>query len=131
MYNLWIVVIVLAIIEIAVLVLHFMVQRREWYDVEDATSGALFLFTVLLTVVIILAITNPLDATKTVNSLLAERDALQNLFENREDLDKIYITQRVVEYNKEVARIIGKVKSLGNWSAYAFTDYELLTFIEI
>lgn len=131
MYNLWIIVIVLAIIEIVLLVLHLMAKKLDSYDIEDATSGALFLFTILLTIVIFLAITNPLDATTRVNALIVEKDTLQNLFENREDLDKIHITQRVVEYNKEVAKIIGEVKSFGNWSAYAFTDYELLTFIEI
>ena len=126
MYNLWIVVIVLAIIEIVLIVL---MSKNLLEPVVGGIVG--FLLIMFIVALIMFAIIDPIIATNKVNALLVERDALQNLFENREGLDKIYITQRVVEYNKEVARIIGKVEALGNWSAYAFTDYELLTFIEI
>ena len=132
MYNLWIIVIVLAIIEVVLLVLNLMAKSLNWFAFDDmGTEIVLFLGVIALVVVICMALVSPLIATTEVNALLAERDTLQNLFENREDLDKIYITQRVVEYNKEVARIIASANSCGNWSAYAFTNYELLTFIEI
>ena len=129
MYNLWFIVIVLAIIEIVLIVL----EKKEIFELGyDFLPSLVFsLITIALVVLIVVAIVNPIVATNKVGALLAERDTLQILFENREDLDKSYITERVVEYNKEVARIIGSAKSLGNWSAYAFTDYELLTFIEI
>lgn len=127
MYNLWIVTIIVAVIEIVLIVL--LVR-----GVLDDDAWVVIIFTVLAIVTPVLiafSIVDPIVATNKVDALLVERDALLNLFENREDLDKIAITQRVVEYNKEVARILGKVKSLGNWSPYAVTDYELLTFIEI
>lgn len=127
MYNLWIVAIIVAVIEIVLIVL--LVR-----DVLDDDALVVIIFTVLAIVaplLIAFSIVDPIMATSEVDALLVERDALLNLFENREDLDKIYITQRVVEYNKEVARIIGKVKAFGNWSPYAVTDYELLTLIEI
>lgn len=129
MYNLWIIVIVLAIIEIVLIVL----SARHIFELGyDFLPSLVFsLITIALVVLIIVATVNPIVATNKVGALLAERDTLQILFENREDLDKSYITERVVEYNKEVARIIGSAKSLGNWSPYTFTDYELLTFIEI
>lgn len=129
MYNLWIVVIVLAIIEIVLIVLSAMHIFELGYDFLP--SLVFSLITIALVVLIIVATVNPIVATNKVGALLAERDALLNLVEHREDLDKIYITQRVVEYNKEVARITGKVNTLGDWSPYTFTDYELLTFIEI
>ena len=129
MYNLWIIVIVLAIIEIVLIVL----EKKEIFEFgyDILPTVVIVLLTIALVVLIVVSITFPIRATAEVNALIAERDTLLNLFENREDLDKIYITQRVVEYNKEVARIIGNVKAFGNWSPYAFTDYELLTFIEI
>ena len=72
-----------------------------------------------------------MDAAKEVNALIREGEVLQKLADNREDFDKLYVTERVVAYNKQVATILGSVEAKGNWSCYYFSNYDQLQYIEL
>lgn len=129
MYNLWILAIIIAVALVALIVLRLALKDK--YDFEDNADIVLFVGAFALIFVTIVAFGTQLTAVETVNGLMIERDLLANLLDEQESFDKIAITQRIVEYNHELAQIIANVKSFGNWSPYTFTDYELLTFIEI
>ena len=129
MYNLWIVAIIIAVALVALIVLRLALKDK--YDFEDNADIVLFVGAFALIFVTIVAFGTQLTAVETVNGLMIERDLLANLLDEQESFDKIAITQRIVEYNHELAQIIANVKAFGNWSPYTFTDYELLTFIEI
>lgn len=129
MYNLWIVAIIIAVMLVALIVLRLALKDK--YDFEDNTYIVIFVGAFALIFVTIVAFGTQLTAVETVNGLMIERDLLANLLDEQESFDKIAITQRIVEYNHELAQIIANVKSFGDWSPYTFTDYELLTFIEI
>ena len=131
MYNLWIVAIVVGILLVATIVLHFVAKKKYWSDVEDGCFVMMLLLSVAFAASITVGIALLIEANQTVMTLTLERDLLVNLLEGQEGFDKIAITQRIVEYNHELAQIIANVKSFGDWSPYTFTDYELLTFIEI
>lgn len=143
MYNLWIITIILAVAGIAGIVAIWVLYERErdaattWremLDVED-TEGSRFFVSAMIVIAILAlvfaSIAGPIKAKMNVNELLHEGEALQSLVDGREGLDKPYILERVVEYNKQVSEILAKVKVRGRWSPYYFTDYELLKCIEI
>lgn len=132
MYGLWIITIIIGVLGGSMLIIGSVMHHDDswwWYDhvlFTVITVALIVAFTILLLCSIFL----PMDAAKEVNALIHEGEALQKLADNREDLDKLYITERVVQYNKQVAAILGSVEAKGNWSCYYFSNYDQLQYIE-
>lgn len=131
MYNLWFIAIVLAGLFVGIGVIGIALKDRFDFCNDENLSLMLNVVTFALLVVVSIALVTSLAATATVNELIMERDILVKLLEVEDGLDRIAITERVMQYNHQVTKIISKVNTLGDWSPYTFTDYELLTFIEI
>lgn len=131
MYNLWSIVIVLVGLFVGIGVIGIALKDRFDFCNDENLSLMLNVVTFTLLVVVTIALVTSIAATSTVNELIMERDLLVKLLEVEDGLDRIAITERVMEYNHQVTQIISKVNTLGDWSPYTFTDYELLTFIEI
>lgn len=134
MYNLWFIAIVLAGLSVGIGVIH--IALKDHFDFCNDENCSLMLIVryvaiFALLVVVFIALVTSIAAIETVNGLIMERDLLVKLLEVEDGLDRIAITERVMEYNHQVTKIISKVNTLGDWSPYTFTDYELLTFIEI
>lgn len=142
MYNLWIITIILAVAGIAGIVAIWVSFKREYerspwdwessYDDAYETNWVLSGFIVaIIMVFVFVSIFGPINARNYVNELIIEGEALQSLVDGREGLDKPYVMERVVVYNKQVSKILAKVKTHGRWSRYYFTNYELLKCIEL
>lgn len=131
MYNLWFIAIVLVGLFVGIGVIGIALKDRFDFCNDENLSLMLNVVTFTLLVVVTIALVTSIAATSTVNELIMERDLLVKLLEVEDGLDRIAITERVMEYNHQVTQIISKVNTLGDWSPYTFTDYELLTFIEI
>lgn len=142
MYNLWIITIILAVAGIAGIVALWISFKREYeessfvfdYDYDDAYATNWVLSGFILAIIMVfvfVSIFGPINARNYVNELIIEGEALQSLVDGREGLDKPYIMDRVVVYNKQVSKILAKVKTHGRWSRYYFTHYELLKCIEL
>lgn len=133
MYNLWFIVIGLAAVVILLFVLWVKgMDNSEYFTDRDNFFGwTTFLLFSLLIVFIVMSIINPAESRAEVNALISEGETLQNLMDNRVGLDKLSVTERVIEYNRKVSELLGKIKAWGRWSPYYFTDYELLKTIEI
>ena len=130
MYNLWFIAIVLVGLFLGIGVLR--IALKDHYFCNDENLSLMInVVTFALLVVVSIAIVTSIAATGTVNELIMERDILVKLLEVEDGADKIAITERVMEYNHQVTKIISEVNTLGDWSPYTFTDYELLTLIEI
>lgn len=131
MYNLWFIAIVLAGLSVGIGVIR--IALKDHYDFCNDENFSLMLNVVIFAfwAVVLIALVTSIAAIGTVNELIMERDLLVKLLEVEDGLDRIAITERVMEYNHQVTKIISAVNTLGDWSPYAFTDYELLTFIEI
>ena len=132
MYGLWIITIIIGVLGGSMLIIGSAMHYHNSYWWDDhigftiVTAGLIFIFLILLLCSIFL----PMDAAKEVNALIHEGEALQKLADNREDFDKLYVTERVVAYNKQVAAILGSVEAKGNWSCYYFSNYDQLQYIE-
>lgn len=131
MYNLWFIAIVLGGLFLGIGVIGIALKDRFDFCNDENLSLMLNVVTFALLVVVTIALVTSVAATATVNELIMERDLLVKLLEVEDGLDRIAIVERVMEYNHQVTQIISKVNTLGDWSPYTFTDYELLTFIEI
>lgn len=144
MYNLWIITIILAVAGIAGIVALWVSFERaygsgrspcEWESsYDDAYETAWTLSGIIVAIIMVFvfgSIFGPINARNYVNELMFEGEALQSLVDGREGLDKPYVMERVVHYNKQVSKILAKVKTHGRWSRYYFTDYELLKCIEL
>ena len=131
MYNLWFIAIVLVGLSVGIGVLH--IALKDHYDFCNDKNFSLMLnvVTFALLSVVTIALVKSIVAIETVNELIMEHDLLVKLLEVEDGLDRIAITERVMKYNHQVTKIISQVNTLGDWSPYTFTDYELLTFIEI
>ena len=132
MYGLWIITIIIGVLGGSMLIIGSAMHYHNSYWWEDhvlftiVTTGLIVIFIILLLCSIFL----PMDAAGEVNALIREGEALQKLADNREDFDKLYVTERVVAYNKQVAAILGSVEAKGNWSCYYFSNYDQLQYIE-
>lgn len=131
MYNLWFIAIVLVGLFLGIGVIVIALKDRFDFCNDKNISLMLNIMTFALLVVVSIAIVTSIAATGTVNELIMERDILVKLLEVEDGADRIAITERVMKYNHQVTKIISAVNTLGDWSPYTFTDYELLTFIEI
>lgn len=131
MYNLWFIAIVLVGLFLGIGVIGIALKDRFDFCNDENLSLMLNVVTFALLVVVTIALVTSIVATATVNELIMERDLLVKLLEVEDGLDRIAIVERVMKYNHQVTQIISKVNTLGDWSPYTFTDYELLTFIEI
>lgn len=131
MYNLWFIAIVLGGLFLGIGVIGIALKDRFDFCNDENLSLMLNVVTFALLVVVTIALVTSVAATATVNELIMERDLLVKLLEVEDGLDRIAIVERVMKYNHQVTQIISKVNTLGDWSPYTFTDYELLTFIEI
>lgn len=133
MYNLWFIAMGLAAVVILLIVLWVkgMDDSAYFTDRDDFFGCTTFLISALLIAFIIVSIINPAESRAEVNALISEGETLQNLMDNRVGLDKLSVTERVIEYNRKVSELLGKIKAWGRWSPYYFTDYELLKTIEI
>lgn len=131
MYNLWFMAIVLAGLFVGLMVIQ--IALKDHFDFCNDENFSLILRVVVFALMCVatFALVSSIAATETVNELIMERDILVKLLEVADGVDRVAITERVMVYNHRVTEIISKVNTLGNWSPYAFTDYELLTFIEI
>lgn len=131
MYNLWFIVIVLVGLLLGIVVISIALKDRFDFCNDENLSLMFKVVEFALLVVAFTAIATSIAATGTVNELIMERDILVKLLEVEDGSDRIAITERVMKYNHKVTKIISAVNTLGNWSPYTFTDYELLTLIEI
>ena len=142
MYNLWIITIILAVAGIAGIVAIWVSFKREYeessyvfdYNYDDAYAEKWVIsgfIVAIIMVFVFVSIFGPINARNYVNELIIEGEALQSLVDGREGLDKPYVMERVVVYNKQVSKILAKVKTHGRWSRYYFTNYELLKCIEL
>lgn len=131
MYNLWFMALVLVGLLVGLVVIR--IALKDHFDFSNDENFSLMLCVVIfaLLVVVFIALVTSIVATATINELIMERDLLTKLLEVEDGLDRIAIIERVMAYNHQVTKIISAVNTLGDWSPYTFTDYELLTFIEI
>lgn len=132
MYGLWIITIIIGVLGGSMLIFSIVktCQDDYWSCDNSGFTAITVALIVAFTILLLCSIFLPMDAAKEVNALIHEGEALQKLADNREDFDKLYVTERVVAYNKQVATILGSVEAKGNWSCYYFSNYDQLQYIE-
>lgn len=137
MYMLWIFVIIGAALSLGWIGIGVVSYREEHKDATypEWVYRLITIPTVLGNIMLVaFLIACPIIEARTrvqYNELLETSQMIERVIDNGEDLENIGITQTIIDYNKNIARIKASKKSWGYWSPWYKYDVEKLQYVRV